>query len=137
MKVSDRYRQFVLLPLLALVFAGAAVAAEHGYIAPLPEPEPRNNLFEVNIEQINGKDAMDGPNFRAPAGKNEVVVSLVFSSEWGSGMSYTGGQIYYNTIEVDVEEGKTYYLGAKVDTSASEEAQVDGSFWTPVIVKVR
>lgn len=136
MKAVKTFRSLALAPVLAMIFATAALAAEHGFVSGLLHAEPKDNLFPVNIEQVNGKDAEFGPNHPAHVGSNKVLVSLVFNSEWGTGMSQTQGMVYSKTIELDVEKGKTYYIGAKVDTNASEEAQKDGSFWTPVVTEV-
>jgi len=141
MKSLLTYRHFAKVSLattlFAMLFATAAFAAEHGYVSAIMEPDPKEKLFPVNIEQINGKEIELGPINRLPVGSNEVLVSLVFNASWGSGMAATQEQIYTKTIKLDVEKGKTYYLGAKVDTDASAQAQADGSFWTPEIVRVR
>lgn len=136
MKALLACRRFALVPVLAMIFSTAALAAEHGFITGLLHAEPRDNLFPVSIEQINGKDAEFGPEYPAHVGTNKVLISLVFNAEWGEGMSQTQDNVYSKVIEVEVEKGKTYYIGAKVDTNASEAAQEDGSFWTPVIAEV-
>ncbi len=136
MKLFKHIGQLALVPVLAMVFATTALASDHGYITGILDADPNESIFPVNIETVNGKNT-NAPNVDAPAGTNEVVVSLVYNSSWGHGMAGTQGMTYTKTIEVEVEEGKTYYLGAKVDTGASVEAQQDGSFWEPVITKVR
>ena len=136
MKTLRNVRRLAIVPVLAMLFSMAAMASDHGYITGILEPDLKEGVFPVNIETVNGKNS-NAPNVETPAGTAEVVVSLVYNSNWGHGMAGTQGEIYTKTIEVDVEEGKTYYLGATVDTGASVEAQEDGSFWEPIVTEVR
>ena len=121
---------------MALCLAQTSEAAEHGYIASLPHAETAEHQFPVTIEKFNGKDPGYGPKHHAHVGTNTVLVSLVFNSAWGEGMSYTQNQVYSRTIELTVEKGRTHYIGARVDTRASADAQRDGSFWEPVVTEV-
>jgi hypothetical protein len=130
----NTFKYLVTTTLFSLLMANAAQAADHGYITSEPEDHPTDQVFRVNIESVNGKEALS-ENTRAPVGENTVVVSLVFNSSWGVGMQETQDRIYTKTMKLQVEKGKTYFLGAKVDTAASPEAQREGSFWEPVVVE--
>ena len=123
--------------MVVMVFSGLAIAKDHGFINSLWKDAPKENIFRVNIEKIDGRDANSAPNKEVKAGTHEVKVSLVFDSKWGTGMSMTENDIYYSNITVDVEAGKTYTLAAKVNTHASAEQQNDGSFWEPIIYETR
>lgn len=130
------FKYLVTAALFGLLLASAAQAADHGYVTTEPQDYPADNVFRVNIESVNGKEAIS-ENTRVPVGENTVVVSLVFNSSWGTSMQETQDRIYTQTMKLAVEKGKTYFLGAKVDTAASEAAQNDGSFWEPVVVTTR
>lgn len=121
---------------LGLLLAGTAQASDHGYITSEPEDHPADGIFRVNIERVNGKEAVS-LNTRVPVGENTVTVSLVFNDSWGAGMEETGDRVYTKDLVLQVEKGKTYFLGARVDTAASTKAQGDGSFWKPVVVETK
>jgi hypothetical protein len=118
-----------------LLFSTLAMAKDHGFITGLYKAAPADGVFQVNIEKIDGKDTMSGVNKEVKAGTRSIEVSLVFNPAWGTGMNMTEENIYYQTISVDVEAGKTYTLAAKVNTHASSEQQKDGSFWEAIIYK--
>jgi hypothetical protein len=122
--------------LISLLVVAGAQASDHGYVTSEPEDHPAEGVFRVNIEKVNGKETVS-QNTRVPAGDNTVVVSLVFNSSWGVGMEETGDRTYTKTMKLQVEKGKTYFLGARVNTEASAEAQRDGSFWEPVVVETK
>ena len=113
-----------------------ALAADHGWIKSIGSPHASEGLFEVQIESVDGQVVTTGGNHRIDAGEHTISISLVFNPEWGENMRFTEGQIYTKDIKLDIEAGKTYVLGAKVDLHATEEAQRDGSFWDPVMVQV-
>ena len=121
---------------IAVLFASQVSAKEWGFITGIPNDVPGESVFRVNIEDVDGNDAGMGPNTSVEPGSHEVKVSLVFNPEWGIGMGMTAENIYYDTITVTAEAKKTYYIGAKVNTKASAEAQKDGSFWEAVVYKV-
>ena len=132
-------KQFISVATLitVMLFSGLAIAKDHGFINGLWKDAPKESVFRVNIDKIDGRDARSAPNKEVKVGTHEVKVSLVFDPKWGTGMSKTEDNIYYKTISVDVEAGKTYTLAAKVDTHASSEQQEDGSFWEPIIYQTR
>lgn len=130
-----QHRKYLLFTtLIAFLFASVVHAADHGYVTTEPNDHPEKSIFRVNIESVNGKDA-EAINVRVPAGDNSIKVSLVFNPSWGSGMEKTQNRTYTRDMTLTVEKGKTYFLGARVDTRASPEAQADGSFWEPIVVE--
>ncbi|MDX1381398.1 MAG: hypothetical protein R3233_09770 [Xanthomonadales bacterium] len=128
-----------LAALAAVVLAGCATSgtSDHGYVSAIPNDRPSQNIFRVNINQVDGKLASAGPNHRVDPGTHTISVSLIFNPAWGQGMQRTQDEIYYQDLEIDIEPGVTYWIGAKVDTKASAEAQRDGSFWEAMVVEQR
>lgn len=126
----------ILTVALSMSAANALAAGGHAYISSIPHDHVKEGVFRVNIEKIEGKEPSPGPNHYAHVGEMPVTVSLVFNASWGKGMADTSKYIYMKDIVVNTEKGKHYYLGAKVDTNASPEAQADGSFWEPVIDEI-
>ena len=111
-------------------------AAEHAYVRAIQNDLPAENIYRINIEKIDGSEKEMGANKRVSPGKHSLDLSLGFNPKWAPGMDRTIDHIYYKTIEMEFEAGKTYYLGAKVDPNASVDAMKAGSFWEPVVVKV-
>ena len=122
---------------LACLAVGPLMGADHGYVTGIADQDPANGLFRVSIEKINGKTAPTRPNHEIPAGKNTVTVSLMYNPAMGTHLKNVRDEYYEAQFELEVEPGKTYELGAKVDLEASDQAQADGTFWSPVVVKVR
>jgi len=122
--------------IVAMLFCNLAVAKDHGFVTTLWKGIPSKSIFRVNIEKIDGKDANSAVNKQVKAGEHKIEVSLVFDTNWATGMSTTLDEIYYKTMSFEVEAGKTYTLASKVNTHATVEQQRDGSFWDPVIFKV-
>jgi len=130
-------KRFTAMAIMAIsvLFASQVSAGEWGWISTMPNDEPGESVFRVNIETVDGQTPVEGANVAVKPGSHEVKTSLVFSAAWGDSMNMTEGNIYYQTITVDVEADKTYYLASKVDLKASPEAQADGSFWSAMVYK--
>ena len=128
---------FVLaLVAVSALFAGQVSAAEWGYLSTIPNDHPGENVFRVNIEEIDGKQPGPGLNAAVEPGTHEVKVSLVFNADWGVSMGMTEEHIYYDTLSVDVAAKTTSFLGAKVNTNATGEEQSSGNFWEPLVYSV-
>ena len=125
--------------LAVVVATGCATSgsSDHGYVSAIPNDRPSQNIFRVNINQVDGKLASGGPNYRVDAGQHTITVSLVFNPAWGQSMQYTQGQTYTQDLAMTIEPGVTYWIGAKVDTAATSAAQRDGSFWEAMVVEQR
>jgi hypothetical protein len=130
------FKSAISAALFSLMMTGLVQASDHGYVTTEPEDHPDKNIFRVNIESVNGKDS-ENINERVPVGENIITVSLVFNSSWGIAEQETQDRIYTKDMTLQVEKGKTYFLGSKVDTQASAEAQANGSFWEPVVVETK
>ena len=125
--------------IVALLFLSldSAMAAKRGWLTSIASDIPTENIYRVNVNKVDGKEAGYGVNKAVKKGAREVEVSLVFNEKWsGANMRRAGSNIYYKTISIEVEPGKTYYLGAKVNTDASAEEVDAGTFWEPVIHRV-
>ena len=125
-----------ILALLALPL-DSALAAKRGWLTAIASDIPADDVYRVNVNKVDGKEAGYGVNKAVKPGTREVEVSLVFNEKWsGANMRRAGSNIYYKTITIEVEKGKTYYLGAKVNTEASAEEVDAGSFWEPIVHRV-
>ena len=128
-----------IILVITLVFLPmeAALAAKRGWLATISSDIPADSIYRVNVNKVDGKEAGYGTNKSVKVGTREVEVSLVFNEKWtGANMRKAGNNIYYKTISIEVEKGKTYYLGAKVNTDATAEEVDAGSFWEPIVHRV-
>lgn len=115
----------------------SALAAKRAWVTAIAADIPANDIYRVNVNKVDGKEAGYGVNKAVKPGTREIEVSLVFNEKWaGSGMRRAGSNIYYKTIRLEVEKGKTYYLAAKVNTAASAEEQEAGTFWEPIVHRI-
>jgi hypothetical protein len=121
---------------IALSFAGVLSAEEHAWISVVPKAVPQDQVYRVNIQRIDGKQPMDARQHRVDTGEHTLRVSLLMETQFAPKLSrITDREIYSKEMTFTTEQGVTYFIGAKVDPDASDEAQRDGSFWDPIIYK--
>lgn len=119
---------------LIMAVSGWAYASDDGWITTVMKAYPEDQVYKLNIQRIDGKQPMDARQYRVDPGQHTVRVSLVLDYKWAPKLArITSREIYSKEITFNVEAGKKYFLGGKVDPDASDEAQKDGSFWDPVI----
>jgi hypothetical protein len=122
---------------ISVFFTAQLVAHDAGYITTIPNAIPAKSILQVNLEAVDGKEPGLGVNTSVKPGTHQVKVSLVFNSMWGgTSLDMTNQKIYYANIDVDVEAGKTYFLGAEVDLNATPESVAEATFWRPVVYRV-
>jgi len=127
----------VLVVLFLVLMAGSPVQSdEYGYITSIAYPVVEDEVFKVNINQIDGQNASGTVNYPATAGTHVVTLSAVPDPTLMPPLPYARSDIYYGEITVEVEAGKTYQLAAKVNPDATKEQQQSGDFWEPVLYKV-
>jgi len=132
-------KRVIVLAVLAVtaIFTAQVLAHDAGYLTTVPNSYPGKSVFQVNIEKVDGKEGGLGVNTSVKPGSHEVRVSLVFDPRWGdAALSLTERDIYYANMTVDVEAGKTYFLGAKVNLQATTEEVSAGTFWEPIVFRV-
>jgi len=115
----------------------ATFAQEGGYIASIPFAVVKDEVYKVNINKIDGKNAVGTVNYGVPAGEHEVTISVVPDYNLMPRLPYLKkNQVFYGKITVNVEAGKTHQIGAKVNAEATREEQESGKVWQPVVYKV-
>ena len=131
-------KRFTAMAIMAVsvLFATQVSAGEWGWVTAMPNAEPGEGMFQVNIESVDGHQPVEGaPNVPLKPGSHEVKTSLVANASWLDALNMNEDDIFYDTITVEVEAGKTYYLASKVDLNAKPAAVADGSFWEAVVSK--
>ena len=123
------------LCLVLLVYCGGLLAGGEAYVMSLPYAISEENIYKVKIEKID--DRVQSPRTRYPLtmGSHVVTVSLMLVVDWSPKIEGSGETIINKQLALDVENGMTYQLGAKVDIDAEVESQLDVSFWEPFVYK--
>ena len=122
-----------LFCLILLLCCGGLLAGGETYVMSLPYAISEENIYKVRIEKID--DRVQSPRTRYPlnAGSHVVMVSLMLVVDWSPKIEGAGETLIQKQITVDVENGMTYQIGARVDIDAEAESQLDESFWEPFI----
>jgi hypothetical protein len=119
---------------VSLGLAGTAMAGTYfGKVTAMPHNRVSDGLFRVQIVAVNGQDPGKASHRRVPVGSNTVTLRLVPSRAWGNKLPFVPADLATKDLVVKVNTGLTYHLAARVDLTAPEAAQRDGSFWQPVI----
>ena len=117
------------------LFAGpfAKPSEPHG-ILKLQQSKPSKDIFAVNVYEINGENIVsrDTGMWLKP-GKHVIKMSAVVPLDQLShsvSRAVKSNSVRNNSLEVNVEEGKVYYIG--YDASERDPKQ-----WKPVIWKIK
>lgn len=116
----------LIVTALAMVLISAgALAEELPFTQPGPDAamiagtpgKPANDIYPVSFVEINGRNIVNREVFWLKPGKYEIRVQPRISNS--RGLSSISGRIQEdpdrNLIELVVEGGKAYYIGARVD----------------------
>lgn len=114
----------IALAAAMLVGSGAALA-ERPFTQPGPDAamiagtpgKPANDIYPVSFVEIDGRNIVNREVFWLKPGKYEIRVQPQIRNP--GGLTATRGRIREdegrNVIELVVEGGKSYYIGARVD----------------------
>lgn len=109
----------------ALLAGSAAALAERPFTQPGPDAamisgtpgKPANDIYPVSFVEIDGRNIVNRDVFWLKPGKYEIRVQPRIRDS--GGLTATRGRIREgegrNVIELVVEGGKSYYIGARVD----------------------
>jgi hypothetical protein len=60
---------------------------------------------------------------------------MMLDVEWEPDLSQSARELPVKQITLDIANGKTYQLAARVDINAPVEAQLDQSYWEPFVYR--
>ncbi len=125
----------LLFSTFMIVASPFARPSEPNGILRLNQDHPSENIFPVTVYQINGKQILKRNNavWLKPGTHTIRVTSAIAlnqRSKYASKRQKFNNPVEYNTLEIKVEEGKTYYVG--YDTNDR-----DPNKWRPVVWKVK
>ena len=127
------FRKMLLIGLGML--AMSAVNAERGsFVKSIPQAIPSKNLFQVNIDRIDGEQPSTfSTNLRVKPGTHTLVVRI----EAAYGLTNMKDVVEVSReMTLEVEEGATYLIAGEINPDATSEQQRAGDYWKPVIHKV-
>lgn len=125
MKAIHRTRKIMTVLALALALVSASALADRPFTEPGPDAamiagtpgKPANDIYPVSFVEIDGQNIPSRETFWLKPGKYELRVRPVISDI--GGLRSISGRIQEdpdrNVIELVVEAGKAYYIGARVD----------------------
>lgn len=136
-------KRFARLFITAIALLGFTAAASAGNPALVSAGDPHGivrvdterkaeHIYPVKVVEINGDRVSvdDKVALWLKPGKHTLTVRGMVDRDATFGVSRSVGQgNEKNSVEVDVEEGKIYYVGARVNPR-------EGGRWEPVVWKV-
>ena len=127
------FRKMLLIGLGML--AMSAVNAERGsFVKSIPQAIPSKNLFQVNIDRIDGEQPSTfSTNLPVKPGTHTLVVRI----EAAYGLTNMKDVVEVSReMTLEVEEGATYLIAGEINPDATSEQQRAGDYWKPVVHQV-
>ncbi len=127
------FRKMLLIGLGML--AMSTVNAERGsFVKSIPQAIPSKNLFQVNIDRIDGEQPSTfSTNLPVRPGTHTLVVRI----EAAYGLTNMKDVVEVSKeMTLEVEAGATYLIAGEINPDATLEQQRAGDYWKPVVHQV-
>lgn len=111
-------------------------AADWAWILSIPHARSTEHLYKVRVLEIDGKPQRELIRYAVPPGSHVVKVRLLLDVEWEPELAEAPRGPGVKELSFAAEEGKTYQLAAQVDEDAPIEAQLDRTYWEPLVYRV-
>lgn len=128
------------LKILVVLLAGTALpcaAAEWAWVMSVPHALSGEQVYKVRILEIDGKAQKELIRYPLGPGEHSVTVELMLDLEWEPDLTEAGPLPAVKQLTLEAVAGKSYLLAGKVDVDAPAEAQLDQSYWEPVVYAVK
>mgnify|MGYP001815245121 FL=1 len=129
----------VILLLLTLVAAGASgvlQAETQTWVMSIPHALSSENIYKVRIHSIDGATMPNAIQYPVEAGTHTIELELMLDIEWEPDLLEGERPPQIKRLELQVEEGKSYWLAARVHVDAPAESQLDQSWWEVFVYRV-
>jgi hypothetical protein len=103
----------------------------------IPHALSAENVYKIRILEIDGVAQQELIRYPLAVGSHTVKVELMLDLEWEPDLSESGPVPAVKQLAVEAVAGKSYLLAGKVDVDAPAEAQLDQSYWEPVVYAVQ
>jgi hypothetical protein len=117
------------------MLAMSAVNAERGsFVKSIPQAIPSKNLFQVNIDRIDGEQPSTfSTNLPVKPGTHTLVVRI----EAAYGLTNMKDVVEVaKEMTLEVEAGATYLIAGEINPHATSEQQRAGDYWKPAVHQV-
>lgn len=125
---------------IAMLLAFAALpcaAAESAWVMSIPHALSGEQVYKVRILEIDGTAQKELIRYPLSPGEHSVTVELMLDLEWEPDLTEAGPVPAVKQLKLEAVAGKNYLLAGKVDVDAPAEAQLDQSYWKPVVYAVK
>ena len=127
---------FVLSMVLTLAATPTARAQDWSWVMSIPYAMSGEQIYKIRILEIDGVPQTELLRYAVGTGERTFTVRMMLDVEWEPDLSASGPRPPIKQITVRIDSGKTYQLAARVDIDAPVEAQLDQSFWEPIVYRV-
>jgi hypothetical protein len=131
-------KQTIFSGLTALFLSTLAVpgmAADWAWVMSIPHAISPENVYKVRILEIDGTAQKELIRYAVPGGTHRLTLELMLDVEWEPDLTDSVSVSSVKQWELEVEAGKTYLLGARVNVNAPAESQLDQSYWEPFVYR--
>jgi len=127
----------LLLTGLALFLQASALpGADWGWILSVPHAHSGQQLYKVRILEIDGEAQKELLRYAVAPGRHTVRVQMMLDVQWEPDFADAPRGPGWKELELEVVAGKTYQIAAQFDADAPIEAQMDQSYWEPLVYRV-
>lgn len=126
--------------ILALLLAFAALpcaAADWAWAMSIPHALSGEHVYKVRILEIDGVEQKELIRHPLSPGRHSVTVELMLDLEWEPDLTETGREPAVKQLILETVAGSSYLLAGKVNIDAPAEAQLDHSYWEPIVYAVK
>jgi len=125
-----------LVLLIFFHFPQSLAAGEQGWVMSIPHAISGQYVYKVQILEIDDEPQAEVFQYAVSAGKHRIKVELMLDLEWEPDLVETERSPAVKVFELEVENGKSYQLAARVNVDAPAEAQLDQSFWEIFVYRI-
>jgi hypothetical protein len=126
----------LFLTILLSGSALSAMAADWAWLLSVPHAISGEQVYKVRILEIDGQAQKELLRYAVPAGKHTIKVRMLLDVQWEPELAEAPRGPGWKELELEVTAGKTYLLAARFNPDAPIEAQLDRSYWEPVVYRV-
>jgi hypothetical protein len=133
-----KYRTARILALtLAALASSPCCATEWAWVMSIPHALSDEHVYKVKLLEIDGALQNELIRYPVAAGSHTVTVELMLDLEWEPDLTGSARAPAVKQLALELVAGKSYLLAGKVDVDAPAEAQLDQSYWEPVVYAVQ
>lgn len=133
-----KYRTVRILALtLAALASSPCCATEWAWVMSIPHALSDEHVYKVKLLEIDGALQNELIRYPVAAGSHTVTVELMLDLEWEPDLTGSARAPAVKQLALELVAGKSYLLAGKVDVDAPAEAQLDQSYWEPVVYAVQ